>query len=57
MIDRVARVDIPDNDQPVPIWMLNNRIDQINNALNQIQFELDWMRDEASNFAWARTRK
>lgn len=46
MIEHVARVDdTVHNDELVPVWMLNQRIDQINRAIDQTNFYVNCLYD------------
>jgi hypothetical protein len=41
MIEHIDTVKTEDVDVPVPVWMLNSRIHQINHAIDQIQLLID----------------
>jgi hypothetical protein len=41
MIEHIDIVHCEDVDTPIPVWMLNSRIHQINHAIDQIQLLID----------------
>jgi hypothetical protein len=41
MIEHIDTVRCENVDTPVPVWMLNSRIHQINHAIDQIQLLID----------------